>query len=125
MLNETETAPIGSTMTPRQVRYIKISIVIMTILLIAGFILLIVGLFMRAGTSSEKADTASKAPVSISQDVPALLSLPVAAGTNIASVQTDQGRLIIHLRQPGGGEIAIINLATGQEVQRIRLAPAN
>jgi flagellar basal body-associated protein FliL len=125
MLNESETAPIGSTMTPKQVRMIKISIVIMTVLLIAGFILLIVGLFMRAGNKAQTTQAGPRPPLAVSEAMPAILSLPVEAGAELVNVLTEQGRLILHLRQPGGSEVAIIDLATGQEIQRIKLAPRN
>jgi hypothetical protein len=122
MLNESETAPIGSTMTPRQVRNLKIAIAIMTVLLIAGFILLVYGLFMRAGKKPE-ANAGAAAPVIAEGAPPALLELAVEPGADIATVLTEQGRLIVHLRKPGGGEIAIIDLASGREIQRIRLTP--
>ena len=122
MLNESETAPIGSTMTPRQVRNLKIAIAIMTVLLIAGFILLIYGLFMRAGKKAEE-NRLAPIPAVAEGAPPALLELPVEPGASIASVLTEQGRLIIHLRQSGGGEIAIIDLASGREIQRIKLTP--
>jgi hypothetical protein len=122
MLNESETAPIGSTMTPRQVRGLKIAIAIMTVLLIAGFILLVYGLSTRVGKKAEENPLAT-VPAVAEGAPPALLELPVEAGASIASVRTEQGRLIIHLRQPGGDEIAIIDLATGREIRRIRLTP--
>jgi hypothetical protein len=122
MLNESETAPIGSTMTPRQVRGLKIAIAIMTVLLIAGFILLVYGLFTRAGKKAEENPLATVPAVAESAP-PALLELAVEPGASIASVLTEQGRLIIHLRQSGGGEIVIIDLASGREIQRIRLMP--
>ena len=122
MLNESETAPIGSTMTPRQVRYLKIAIAIMTVLLIAGFILLVYGLFMRAGKKPET-NAGAAAPIIAEGAPPALLELAAEPGADIATVLTEQGRLIVHLRKPGGGEIAIIDLASGREIQRIRLTP--
>lgn len=123
MLNESETAPIGSTMTPRQVRNLKIAIAIMTILLIAGLVLLIYGLFTRVGKKPQEPAMASSVPVVAEGAPPALLEVPVDAGAVIVSVLAEQGRLIIHLRKPGGDEIAIIDLASGQEVQRIKLTP--
>lgn len=122
MLNESETAPIGSTMTLRQVRNIKIAIAIMTVLLIAGFILLIYGLFTQFGKKAEE-EPAVSVPVVEEGVPPVLLELPVEAGAVVASVLAEQGRLIIHLRKPGGDEIAIIDLASGQEAQRIKLTP--
>ena len=51
------------------------------------------------------------------------MTLPVRAGAEVTHVLTDQGRLILHLRQPTGSEIAIIDLSTGREIQRLRLVP--
>lgn len=123
MLNETETAPVGSTMTPRQVRTLKIAIAIMTVLLIAGFVLLLYGLFAGVGKKAEKSP-AVPLPIGDENGSPAILELPVEAGAVVASVLTGHGRLIIHLRKPGGDEIAIIDLASGNEIQRIKLIPA-
>ena len=122
MLNESETAPMGSTMTPRQVRNLKIAIAIMTILLIAGFGLLIYGLLTRVGKKPEVIPPAA-IPIVAEGAPPALLELRAEPGASIASVLTEQGRLIVHLRQSGGGEIVIIDLVSGREIQRIRLTP--
>ncbi len=122
MLNESETAPIGSTMTPRQVRNLKIAIAIMTVLLIAGFLLLLYGIFMRVGKKAEDIP-ATAAPAIAEGTPPALLEFPIEPGAAVTSVMAEQGRLIIHLRKPGGDEIMIIDLASGREIQRIRLTP--
>lgn len=121
MLNESETAPIGSTMTPKQIRTLKISIAIMTVLLIVGFILLIYGLFMRSGNKAE--DNTARTTPAVTIVAPDVLNLPVEPGADIANALVEQGRLILHLRQPGSSEVAIIDLESGREVQRIKLAP--
>lgn len=124
MVNESETAPIGGTMTPRQIRYLKIAIAIMTVMIIAGFALLIYGLFGRGGNTKDQRAQSTPARAITHVAVPAMLELDTAPGAEIASVLTEQGRLIVLLRMAdGGGEIAIVDLASGQEIQRVRLKP--
>jgi hypothetical protein len=124
MLNETETtaeAPPGATMTPRQIKMLKIAIAVMSVLLVAGFILLLVGIYLQTQKLDKPAAgaTALAPPVGIY----GTMTLPVRAGAEVTHMLTDQGRLILHLRQPSGNEIAIIDLSTGREIQRLRLIP--
>lgn len=120
MLNETETATPGSAMTPSQVRKLKIAIAIMSVLLVAGFILLLAGIYMQTQKLAKK-PVAS--PLTIPAGVSAAINVHVKPGTEITQILADQGRLILHLRHAGGNEIAVVDLASGQEVQRIRLVP--
>jgi hypothetical protein len=121
MVNETENAIPGSPLTPSQVRKLKIAIAIMSVMLVAGFILLIAGIYMQTKKLPEK--TAAQSVLTIPAGVTATLNLPAKQGAEIAQVLAEQGRLILHLRHPGGAEVAILDLATGQEIQRVRLAP--
>lgn len=123
MLNDTETAPEGSTMTPSQVRKLKIAIAIMTVLLVAGLILLMVGIYMQTQKLGKKSKVETGAPAALSADGPAMINLPIRPGAELSQILTSEGRLIFHLRQSSGSEIVIIDLATGQEVRRIRLLP--
>jgi hypothetical protein len=120
MLNASETAEPGSTLTPSQIRKLKIAIAIMSVLLVVGFILLLVGIYLQSQKLTKKPEAS---PLTIPAGMAGTLNLPVKAGAELVQVLTDQGRLILHLRQPGGGEVSIIDLATGRELQRIRLSP--
>lgn len=123
MLNATETdePTPGATMTPSQIKKLKIAIAVMSVLLVAGFILLLVGIYLQTQKLDKRAAgaTALAPPVGIY----GTMTLPVRAGAEVTHMLTDQGRLILHLRQPGSGEIAIIDLSTGREIQRLRLVP--
>lgn len=123
MLNDTETAeaPPGSTMTPSQIKKLKIAIAVMSVLLAAGFILLMAGIFLQTRKLDKPA--AGGAALAPPVGIYGTMTLPVRAGAEVTHMLTDQGRLILHLRQPGGNEIAIIDLSTGREIQRLRLAP--
>ena len=123
MLNETETAevPPGSAMTPGQIKKLKIAIAVMSVLLVAGFILLMVGIYLQTRKLDKPVEGAI--PLAPPVGIYGTMTLPVRAGAEVTHVLTDQGRLILHLRQPGGSEIAIIDLSTGREIQRLRLVP--
>lgn len=122
-MNESETVPLGGTMTPSQVRKLKIAIAIMSVLLAVGLILFLVGIYIQAQKLATKLKEREGASAGVSQAPPANLDLAVPPGAELSAIHADQGRLILHLRAAGGSEIAIIDLASGREVQRIRLSP--
>ena len=120
MLKETETQPIGSTMTPSQDRKLKIAIAIMSVMLVAGFILLLVGIYLQ----TQKIALDQKGGT---RDAPAgifgMIDIPVRAGSELRQVVIDQGSMVLHLHLPAGDELAVIDLSTGREIQRLRLVP--
>jgi uncharacterized membrane protein len=122
MLNDTETeaetAPGG--WTPAQIKRLKLAIAVMSVMLVAGFILLFVGIYLQ---SQKLAKEPEASPLTPPVGVYGTLPLPVRPGTELTQILTDQGRLILHLRRQGGSEIAILELSTGREIQRIRLVP--
>jgi hypothetical protein len=122
-MNESETVPLGGTMTPSQVRKLKIAIAIMSVLLAVGLVLFLVGIYIQAQKLATKLKEREAASAAVSQAPPTDLDLAVTPGAELSAIHADQGRLILHLRAAGGSEIAIIDLTSGREVQRIRLSP--
>jgi hypothetical protein len=124
MLNEAETPELGQTFTPKQLRILKASVIIMGVMLVVGFGLLLVGIYLQA-TKIGKAP-AARPPIAATADssvLSSVLPIAVAPGTEVAGAFTDQGRLILHLKRSGESEFAVIDLATGRELQRIRIEP--
>ena len=123
MLNDSETLPPGQTFTPRQLRILKASVIIMGVLIVLGFGLLLVGLYLQNAKLGSKA----LAPVSASapQQPGSRPTVPIVIepGTELHEAFADQGRLILHLKRQGESEFAVIDLATGRETQRITVAP--
>lgn len=123
MLNDSETLPPGQTFTPRQLRILKASVIIMGVLIVLGFGLLLVGLYLQSAKLGSKA----LAPVSASapQQPGGRSTVPIVIepGTELHEAFADQGRLILHLKRQGESEFAVIDLATGRETQRITVAP--
>ncbi len=121
-MNETETVlPPGATMTAGMVRKLKIAIAIMSVLLVVGFILLLVGIYMQTQKLAEKSK--ATAPSAATTGVSGTIRIPIPPGAEVTQMLIYEGQLILHLRQPHGAEIAVIDLATGREVQRFRLTP--
>lgn len=123
MLNEAETTPPGQTFTPRQLRILKASVIIMSVLLVLGFGLLLIGIYLQAAkigkAPASQPVSASAAPESGQPPLP----ISVAPGTEVHEAFADQGRLILHLKRQGESEFAVIDLATGRETRRITLKP--
>ncbi len=124
MLNEPETAvPPGQTFTPKQLRILKASVIIMSVLLVLGFGLLLIGIYLQA---SKIGKTPATPPAAVSVPQPGVGSaLPIAveAGTELHQAFADQGRLILHLKRGGESEFAVIDLATGRETHRLAITP--
>jgi hypothetical protein len=121
MLNEAETPAPGQTFTPKQLRLLKASVIIMGVLLVVGFMLLLVGIYFQASKIG-KAPASSSAPLARGGGLPSL-SVPLEPGVELREAFADQGRLILHLRREGKSEFAVIDLASGRETQRIIVAP--
>jgi hypothetical protein len=110
-------------MTPKQVRILKIAIAIMSTLLVAGFIALIAGIYYQSTKKPKPAgDTSTLLQQRLGAPLP-LLNVPLRPGTQVVNVLADQGRLIVHLREPAGDEIVIVDLTTGWTQQRITFRP--
>lgn len=115
----------GTVFTPRQVRLLKIAVVVMGLLLLAGLAAVIAGMIFQASKVGKKTPGA---PPAVSAPVlsGALSALTIPEGGEVALLALDGDRLAVHVRWPDGGEIAILDLATGNVVSRVPIerAPA-
>ena len=125
MMNEAQTALPGQTFSPRALRILKASVIIMSVLLVLGFGLLLVGIYLQASKIGKAPDGAPAAAPSTAPAQAGQPALPIIVepGTEVHQAYADQGRLILHLKRAGESEFAVIDLATGRETQRVRLAP--
>ena len=55
-------------------------------------------------------------------DTPAAV-VTLAPGARIVSATTEAGKLVLHVSTPSGGEVEIIDLATGKQTGRVKTAP--
>jgi hypothetical protein len=110
----------GSTMSPRQIRILKIIVIVMGLMLIAGFALVILTIVYQASQLSKKPKAGSAAIATTGNPE---ITLPVRTGTEVRSLDLDGETLAIHLKGPGGNEISVIDLRTGKVIRRIHLKP--
>jgi hypothetical protein len=117
---ETSTVP-GTVFTPRQVRILKIAVIVMGLLLVGGFAFVLAAIVYQASRPAQVGGSAAAqfAPVQggFSMD------LPVPAGSTVTAISLDGNRLAVHLNAAAGQEIAVIDLATGKVVAHVRLKP--
>ena len=53
----------------------------------------------------------------------AAATITLAPGTRIVSATTDAGKLVLHVATPAGGEVEIIDLASGKLTGQVKTAP--
>jgi hypothetical protein len=108
----------------KQLRRLKVAVIVMGLVLIVGFgvvigrIIYLVNRMEPPPLGSAPAETAPSAGAA-SADV--TLSVPAGAVVRHLSIAGD--RLAVHYDSPGGSGIVVVNPASGQVIRRIRLTP--
>jgi hypothetical protein len=121
-VSEPETSAVpGTVFTPRQVRILKVAVIAMGILLVGGFAFVLAAIVYQASHPAQVGAGAS-APVSLGQSGLSI-DLPVPHDTSVGGLALDGNRLAVQLNGSAGAEIAIIDLASGKIVARVRLKP--
>lgn len=106
----------GTVFTPRQVRMLKWAVIVMGIMLVGGFALVLGAIVYQASNLSESAPST----VATSSSDP-VRAMAVPRGMAVTHMALDGNRLAVHLSGPRGSEIRVLDLATGDTLQRIPL----
>ena len=105
-----------------QIRALRIAVIVMSLLLVIGFITVIARIIYLASKPAAQPASAVTAP---SHTGPATLmpdiALPLPPGAAIAGTAMDGVRLSVHYTTPGGGGIVVLDLETGRVLSRVRL----
>lgn len=104
----------GTVFTPRQVRALKIAVIVMGILLVGGFAFVLAAIVYQASRGSQTG-AAAGTPGGIEA------GLAIPEGATVTSVALDGNRLALHLNTEAGPEIVVVDLTTGKVAARIRL----
>lgn len=116
--SDDDNAPLpGTVFTPRQVRVLKIAVIAMGVLLVAGFVAILVAIVYKAGQLGESEETRLPAPAAIAAPTDGAFVLP--EGGTIVSMALDGDRLALHVKGPDGTEIVVLDVRTGAVVSRI------
>jgi hypothetical protein len=111
----------GTVFTPRQVRILKIAVIVMGVLLVGGFAFVLAAIVYQASHPAQGGRLAGAQIVPGQGDLN--IDLPVPAGAAVTAMSLDGNRLALHLNSATGQEIAIIDLASGKVVARVKLKP--
>ncbi|MGA8689308.1 MAG: hypothetical protein ACLQF1_03370 [Methyloceanibacter sp.] len=110
----------GMVFTPRQVRILKLAVIVMGILLVGGFAFVLAAIVYQASRSAQ--GVGASAPLMPGQGELSI-DLPVPRDATLAGVSLDGNQLAVQLNGNAGPEIAVIDLASGKIVARVRLKP--
>ena len=111
----------GTVFTPRQVRILKIAVIVMGVLLVGGFAFVLAAIVYQASHPAQ--DAGGTAAPSVPGQGALSIDLSVPAGAAVTAISLDGNRLAVHLNGATGPEIDVIDLASGKVVAHVRLKP--
>jgi hypothetical protein len=121
MVGDMGKAPMpGSVFTPRQVRLLKIAVIVMGVLLVGGFAFVLAAIVYQA---SHPRQASMGTAASLHAGRAAGIDLPVGKDAALAAMSLDGDRLALDLTSSEGPEIVVIDLGSGTVVARVRLKP--
>ncbi|HEU4475996.1 MAG TPA: hypothetical protein VFR71_04795 [Methyloceanibacter sp.] len=114
--DEPDNTPLpGTVFTPRQVRALKIAVIVMGILLVGGFAFVLAAIVYQASRGGqEPAQVQGVMAESVGE-----VAIPKDA--TISAMSLDGDRLALHLSTAAGPEIVVLDLKSGSVISRIRL----
>ena len=114
---ETNQQP-GAPATSRRTAWVIV--IIMSALLILALLATIWG-FVRQAHILMAAKAGARAAPGVTVAAPSAAAvITLAPGARIVSASTDAGKLVLHVATPSGGEVDIIDLATGKQTGQIK-----
>lgn len=106
--------PAGAILSDQQIGRLKVTVVVMTAMLVIGVITLIGRIIYLA---SNRTDPPLGVAAGSALKPEAAVALP--AGHEVKSITMSGNRLVVHHVGPTGDGVAILDLATGQVVSRV------
>jgi Family of unknown function (DUF6476) len=114
--SEPDNTPLpGTVFTPRQVRVLKIVVIVMGILLVGGFAFVLATIVYQASKGGQSGATALPGGLET--------ELPIPKDATVTSLSLDGDRLALHLSSTAGAEIVVLDLRSGAVVSRVKLKP--
>ena len=116
--SEPDNTPLpGTVFTPRQVRVLKIAVIVMGLLLVGGFAFVLAAIVYQASGGGQSGGRAGASLQGMESE------LPIPKDATVTSLALDGDRLALHLNSPAGSEIAVIDLKTGKIVALVHMKP--
>ena len=108
----------GTVFTPRQVRVLKIAVIVMGLLLVGGFAFVLAAIVYQATQGGQGGKGTEVGGLGAASS-----ELHIPRDATVSSLALDGDRLALHLNSPSGSEIDVIDLRSGEVVARISLKP--
>jgi hypothetical protein len=114
--SEPDNTPLpGTVFTPRQVKALKLAVIVMGILLVGGFAFVMAAIVYQASKGGQSSMPAGGEAVAA--------ELPIPKDASVETLALDGDRLALHLQSSAGAEIVVIDLKTGKTLSRVKLKP--
>jgi hypothetical protein len=121
VVGEPDNTPLpGTVFTPRQVRVLKVAVIVMGLLLVGGFAFVLAAIVYQASQGGQGGAVGAGAGTSLNG---VESELPIPKDATVISLALDGDRLALHLNSAAGPEVVVVDLKTGKVVARIRLKP--
>ena len=121
VISEPDNTPLpGTVFTPRQVRILKIAVIVMGVLLVGGFAFVMAAIVYQASHLGQGKASKVTAPAPAAVPGPEM-SLAIPPGATVTSLSLDGDRLALYLNSSVEPEIVVIDIATGKVISRVRL----
>ena len=121
VVGEPDNTPLpGTVFTPRQVRVLKVAVIVLGLLLVGGFAFVLAAIVYQASQGGQGGAVGAGAGTSLNG---VESELPIPKDATVTSLALDGDRLALHLNSAAGPEVVVVDLKTGKVVARIRLKP--
>jgi hypothetical protein len=121
VVGEPDNTPLpGTVFTPRQVRVLKVAVIVMGLLLVGGFAFVLAAIVYQASQGGQGGAVGAGSGTSLNG---VESELPIPKDATVTSLALDGDRLALHLNSAAGPEVVVVDLKTGKVVARIRLKP--
>jgi hypothetical protein len=112
---EPDNTPLpGTVFTPRQVRVLKIAVIVMGILLVGGLALVLATIAYQVSRGGKYKGAS---PLGAYREI----EFAIPKNAAVMSLGLDGDRLALHVKSKSGQEIAVIDLRTGKVLSRVKL----
>jgi hypothetical protein len=111
----------GTVFTPRQVRLLKIAVIVMGVLLVGGFASVIAAIVYQASRLGQTPAPTAAAPAIAPASANA--ELPIPKDAEVTALALDGNRLALTLKSASGSELLVIDLGSNKVLSRIKLRP--
>lgn len=104
-----------------QIRALRIAVIVMSLLLVVGFITVIARIIYLASRSNAPATAAVQAAPAAPASLKPEVGVALPPGASLGSTHLDGARLTLGYTAPSGNGVVILDMETGKVLSRVRV----